>query len=342
MKSIYKNLPALLLPWYMEHARDLPWRRDKEPYHVWLSEIMLQQTRVEAVRSYYLHFISVFPSIQSLAAAPLDDVLKCWEGLGYYSRARNLKKAAEEIVQKYDGTFPANYNDILSLPGIGAYTAGAISSICFDAPTPAVDGNVLRVTSRLTASDKPIDLPEVKKTVTAELSSVYPSGQCGNFTQSLMELGAMVCIPKSPRCGSCPLSSICLAHKKGIAEKLPTRLPKKTRRIEEKTVFFFSYEDKIAVRKRPKNGLLAGLWELPNENEVLSANYAVQKAEEWGLSPAAPYRTAERVHIFTHVEWHMTCYYIPCRTPISAFTWVTKHHLAHEIALPTAFRIFLE
>ncbi len=340
--TVYQKLPALLLPWFAENKRDLPWRWDKEPYHVWLSEIMLQQTRVETVRDYYIRFLSFFPTLQSLADAPLDVVLKYWEGLGYYTRARNLHKAAKRIMQDFGGIFPTHYDDICSLPGIGAYTAGAIASICFDAPTPAVDGNVLRVTARLTASDLPIDVPKVKKNVAQSLASIYKDGNCGDITQSIMELGAMVCLPKSPRCPSCPLSSICKAHKAGIAEKLPVRLPKKARRIEEKTVFFFQAGDKIAIRKRPRGGLLASLWELPNTDGILSATEAVKKAEAWELTPDAPRRAVERIHIFTHVEWHMTCYYIPCSSLSPDFTWVSKSQLSEEIALPSAFRIFLE
>lgn len=339
---IYEALPERLLPWFLENARVLPWRKTKEPYHVWLSEIMLQQTRVEAVRDYFIRFLEAFPSIRDLASAEENVVLKHWEGLGYYSRARNLQKAAQKIVAEYNGQFPSSYKDILALPGVGEYTAGAVSSICFEAPTPAVDGNVLRVCSRLTNSDTPIDLPVVKKEITESLRRIYPEGRCGDFTQSLMELGAMVCIPKSPRCAACPLSDICLAKKHGTASSLPVKTPKKARRICEKTVFYLVTDSGIAIRKRPNHGLLAGLWELPNVEGTLSASEAVRLAESWDVSPDAPLRSASRIHIFTHIEWHMTCYYIPCKKNPSIFTWAKKEEFEYTFALPTAFRIFLE
>ncbi len=340
--SIYNALPGLLLPWFSENARALPWRENTAPYRVWLSEIMLQQTRVEAVRGYFLRFLEAFPDISALAAANTDAVLKQWEGLGYYSRARNLQKAAQAIMERFDGQFPNRYEDILSLPGIGDYTAGAISSICFSRPEPAVDGNVLRVTARLTDSHTPVDLPTVKREVTASLRRVYPEGHCGDFTQSLMELGAMVCIPKSPRCDICPLSGICLAKAHGTAASLPVRTPKKSRKIYEKTVFFLQKENKIAVRKREDAGLLASLWEFPNTEGRLTPDEAVRLAEDWGTEPQAPLRQLERVHIFTHAEWHMTCYEIPCRQTPDLFTWAEKEQMETEIALPTAFRIFWE
>lgn len=342
MEKIYAALPSRLLPWFYENARDLPWRQDKNPYRVWLSEIMLQQTRVEAVRGYFLRFLEAFPDIHSLAEADTDSVLKKWEGLGYYSRARNLQKAAKVIMEVHDGKFPETYSEILALPGIGAYTAGAISSICFEKPTPAVDGNVLRVAARITDSHTPIDLPEVKKEVAENLARIYPKGNCGDFTQSLMELGAMVCTPKSPHCTLCPLSDICLAARRGTASVLPRKNPKKERRIEEKTVFFLESEGKIAIRKRDAKGLLADLWEFPNILGTYSADEAVKKAEAFHCMPEAPIKAKERIHIFTHVEWHMTCYYIPCRNISPDFVWVNRDALMRDIALPTAFKIFLE
>jgi len=340
--SICKKLPALLLPWFVKNARDLPWRKDKNPYHVWLSEIMLQQTRVEAVRGYFLRFLTAFPDIQTLASAEEDAVLKLWEGLGYYSRARNLQKAAQKIMDTYAGQFPKNHADILSLPGVGEYTAGAIASICFEAPTPAVDGNVLRVWARLTDSHTPIDLPKVKKEVTEVLRTIYPPGQCGDFTQSLMELGATVCIPKAPRCSICPLSSLCVARKNGTAAQLPKRTPKRARTVYEKTVFFLTHNGKVAVQKRQERGLLAGLWELPNIEGKLDASKAVHVVQGWEAAPDAPLRALERVHIFTHAEWHMICYYIPCKKTPTPFIWAERDALREKIALPTAFRMFLE
>ncbi len=335
-------LAPLLLPWFSENARVLPWRQDKNPYHVWISEIMLQQTRTEAVRRYYIRFLDALPTIESLAEADEEAVLKLWEGLGYYSRARNLMKAAKKIMTAFGGEFPRLHKDILSLPGIGEYTAGAISSICFEAPTPAVDGNVLRVFARLSADETSIDQPKVKKEVTASLCAIYPKGHCGDFTQSLMELGATVCIPKAPRCNLCPLLEICEGYKKGVAATLPKRTPKSARAISEKTVFYLYKDRTIALSKREEKGLLAGLWELPNTEGKLSVGDAVRLAESWGLAPDAPVRSLERVHIFTHVEWHMRCYYIPCKKMPSSFVWAKEEDLETAFPLPTAFRMFLE
>lgn len=233
-----EQLPGLLLPWFAEHRRDLPWRRDREPYHVWLSEIMLQQTRVEAVRGYYLRFLERLPDIAALASAPEDVLLKLWEGLGYYSRVRNLQKAAQCVMEQHGGEFPRELSTIRALPGIGDYTAGAIASICFEAPTAAVDGNVLRVILRLTVcADSPADV-RVRRRIGEELSAVYPAGHCGDFTQALMELGATVCLPNgAPQCGACPLRALCEAHAQGTELQFPTKPPKKPRRIEQRTVF---------------------------------------------------------------------------------------------------------
>ena len=221
-----KQLPGLLLPWFAEHRRDLPWRRDREPYHVWLSEIMLQQTRVEAVRGYYLRFLERLPDIAALASAPEDVLLKLWEGLGYYSRVRNLQKAAQCVMEQHGGEFPRELPAIRALPGIGDYTAGAIASICFEAPAAAVDGNVLRVILRLTAcADSPADV-RVRRRIGEELSAVYPAGHCGDFTQALMELGATVCLPNgAPQCGACPLRALCEAHAQGAELQFPTKPP---------------------------------------------------------------------------------------------------------------------
>lgn len=333
-------LPELLLPWYYVSARDLPWRQDREPYHVWLSEIMLQQTRVEAVRQYYIRFLTVLPTIADLAAAKEESLYKLWEGLGYYTRVRNLQKAAQVIMKDHNGCFPQNYDAIRALPGIGDYTAGAIASICFELPTPAVDGNVLRVVSRVTASDAPIDALSTKRCITKELAAVYPKGNCGTFTQALMELGATVCIPNgAPHCETCPLREICLAHARGMEQILPVKAKKKARRIEEKTVFLLHCEDQWAIEKRPKRGLLAGLWQFPNTEGVLTPEEAIRLAAQWGTEPIELEQQINRTHIFTHVEWHMTAYYIECREMPECFVWKQEEQFFEEIALPTAFRI---
>ena len=336
------HLPSVLLPWYEANKRDLPWRRNREPYHVWLSEIMLQQTRVEAVKGYYARFLDALPTVESLANCDDDVLHKLWEGLGYYSRVRNLKKAATVIMEQYGGEFPRDYAAIRALPGIGDYTAGAICSICFDAPTPAVDGNVLRVISRLTEDATPIDLPARKKEVQQQLASVYPP-QAGDFTQALMELGATLCGPNwKPRCEECPCHSFCSAALHGTQENLPVKLPKKGKRVEEKTVFILSCDGKFALQKRPETGLLAGLWEFPNVPEKLETDDAIAQAENWGLHVRNIEKQVERTHIFTHIRWEMRGIYLEAAEPAGNFTWLTEEQIEQEAALPTAFRQFRE
>ena len=335
------KLPELLLPWYRAHRRDLPWRQDREPYHVWLSEIMLQQTRVEAVMGYYTAFLRRFPTIEALAGAPEDDLLKQWEGLGYYSRARNLQKAARVIMETHGGRFPTTYEAVLALPGVGAYTAGAICSICFELPTAAVDGNVLRVVSRCTASDAPITEERVKRELAAQLSAVYPSGHCGDFTQALMELGATVCLPNgAPHCDHCPLAPDCRARLAGTQLQYPVKPPKKARRMEQRTVFILDCGGKLAVCKRPAQGLLAGLWQLPDVSGTLTDHEALRQAEDWGLRPTAIEKLSKRRHIFTHVEWELTGVWLRCAAE-GSFSWFTREEVEEKIGLPTAYRQFL-
>lgn len=338
-----EQLPVLLLPWFAEHRRDLPWRRDREPYHVWLSEIMLQQTRVEAVRGYYLRFLERLPDIAALASAPEDVLLKLWEGLGYYSRVRNLQKAAQCVMEQHDGEFPQELSAIRALPGIGDYTAGAIASICFEAPTAAVDGNVLRVILRLTVcADSPADV-RVRRRIGEELSAVYPAGHCGDFTQALMELGATVCLPNgAPQCGACPLRALCEAHAQGTELQFPTKPPKKPRRVEQRTVFVLQCGDRLAVCKRPSRGLLAGLWQLPDVPGKLETAEALRQAEQWGVHPTGILKTAERTHIFTHVQWNLRGVWLTCAAEAPQFTWADENALQHEIGLPTAYRQFLD
>ena len=336
------KLPGVLLPWFEKEKRDLPWRQDKDPYHVWLSEIMLQQTRVEAVKGYYARFLREIPSVECLASADDEQLHKLWEGLGYYSRVRNLKKAARVIMEKHNGTFPATYTQILALPGIGPYTAGAIASICYEMPTPAVDGNVLRVISRLCNEDTPIDDPAYRKGVEARLAAVYPAA-AGDFTQSLMELGATLCGPNwAPRCGECPCKDFCKAYAAGTAEKLPVRSPKKAKKQEEKTVFILSCNGFYALQKRPEKGLLAGLWEFPNVPGQLDMHRGMEMLRQWGLQPRQPLRQVQRQHIFTHIQWQMQGLYLEVEEKSDRFCWLTGDEIKENAALPTAFRQFWE
>ena len=337
-----KKLPEALLPWYYVNRRDLPWRQTKEPYHIWLSEIMLQQTRVEAVKGYYTRFLAALPTVEALAECDDDALHKLWEGLGYYSRVRNLKKAARVIMTRHAGRFPQTYDELLTLPGIGEYTAGAIGSIAFNLPTPAVDGNVLRVLSRLNEDHTPIDTPTAKAAARQLLAEIYPTN-AGDFTQALMELGATLCGPNwKPRCGECPCCAFCLAHQRGTAELLPVKQPKKEKRIEEKTVFILSCEGKFALRKRPGKGLLAGLWEFPNVPGKLDAPQILSQAEEMGLRPRELMRQTERHHIFTHIRWEMRGVYLEVLEPAGDFVWMTAEQIEQSAALPTAFRQFWE
>ena len=345
------QLPALLLPWYEKKKRDLPWRKDKDPYHVWLSEIMLQQTRVEAVVGYYRRFLSALPTIRSLAETDEETLLKLWEGLGYYNRARNLQKAAQVIVQQHGGTFPKTYDAIRALPGIGPYTAGAIGSICFDLPTPAVDGNVLRVFTRYCEDSANIDKQSTKAAVAQALRPVYRSPNCGAMTQALMELGATICVPNgAPKCESCPLKASCKANRNATWMFYPVRDEKKARKTVFKTVLILQCGERFAIRKRPKTGLLASLWEFPNADVApteqtvpdAAAQHALTLAAQLGAQPTDLVLQTGYTHIFTHVEWHMTGYLIRCRKMPDGFHWVTKEQLEHEYALPSAFRPFWE
>jgi len=335
-------LPQLLLPWYRENRRSLPWRADKEPYHIWLSEIMLQQTRVEAVKGYYARFLEQLHTIEALAACDNEVLHKLWEGLGYYSRVRNLKKAAQVVIEKHGGVFPKTYEEVIALPGIGEYTAGAICSIAYDLPTPAVDGNVLRVFSRLTENATPIDLPAYKAAVRQALMEVYPK-DAGDFTQALMELGATVCGPnRSPDCESCPCECLCGSAKHGTAEQFPVRLPKKAKKVEEKTVFILSCDGYYALEKRPNKGLLAGLWQFPNTEGKLETQQALNLLEEQGLHPRHILRQVDRSHIFTHIRWDMRGVYAEVAAPGGDYIWLKADEIRTSAALPTAFRQFWE
>lgn len=341
-KSLFEALPQRLLPWYRENARDLPWRHSREPYRVWVSEIMLQQTRVEAVIGYYNRFMEAFPTVEALADAEEARVLKLWEGLGYYSRARNLQKAAKQIAGEYGGVFPDTAEELLKLPGIGAYTAGAVASICFERPSAAVDGNVLRIITRMTADDRAIDLTTTKQDIGEKLEAVYPAGGCGDFTQALMELGACVCTPKSPKCEACPMQDLCRAHASGAETRYPVKLPKAKKRVEERTVFLLRCGDKLAVCRREEEGLLAGLWQFPNCSGVLSAEEAIKWISERGAKPTELVREVHRVHIFTHIRWEMTAYVLECSEPAGEFIWAGRTDVEQHYTLPTAFRMFME
>ena len=337
MDELLNKLSRVLLPWYEEHKRDLPWRQDKDPYHIWVSEIMLQQTRVEAVKGYYARFLSALPTISHLANADEEALLKLWEGLGYYSRVRNLQKAAKVIMTQHHGCFPTDHKEVLALPGIGDYTAGAICSIAFGQKTPAVDGNVLRVIARVQGDFTPIDSPARKKEVQHALAAIYPD-RAGDFTQALMELGATICGPnRTPDCGHCPCKEFCLGYAQGVAKELPVKTPKKGRRTEEKTVYLLRCGDRYALQKRPDKGLLAGLWQLPETTGMLNVSEAVVAL---ALPVKEIYRQLDKNHIFTHIEWKMRCFYLEITEKTADFQWYTAEEIQNSTALPTAYRQF--
>lgn len=338
-----QKLVEYLIAWYPEHARDLPWRKDINPYHVWLSEIMLQQTRVEAVKEYYRRFLTELPDIQSLANVDEEKLLKLWEGLGYYNRVRNLKKAAQTIMDEYGGTFPSSYEAIRGLAGIGDYTAGAIGSICFELQTPAVDGNVLRVYTRVMLDSSNIDKQSTKNAIREELAQVYPVGKCATLTQSIMELGATVCVPNgAPKCEECPLQTICGAYQEDSWQNYPVRDEKKKRKIEEKTVFVLQCGERYAVTKRVNKGLLAGLWEFPNVEGKCDEQQAADVVTAWMTAPKQIHMQYSYTHIFSHVEWRMTAYYMEVQKLVDTFNWVTLDEMEDKVAIPSAFKPFLD
>ncbi len=337
-ESLLKEIVEPLLIWYDLNKRDLPWRHDPTPYRVWISEIMLQQTRVDPVIPYYQRFMETFPDVQTLAAAPEDLLMKHWEGLGYYSRARNLQKAARQIVEI--GEFPADYEGWLKLPGIGNYTAGAICSIALGLPTPAVDGNVLRVLSRILCSEMDIASAEVKTTFTKALSKVYPSGKTSEFTQSLMELGATVCLPNGePLCNQCPVRDFCVARQEERTDEIPVKAPKKQRKIEEKTILILRHGNEVALHQRADKGLLAKLWEFPNVESALTADEVMDTLKEW--NPREIKRLNDSTHIFSHIEWHMRGYEAQVDVKNPEYEWVTIHQALKEKAIPSAFRCYI-
>ena len=339
--ELKKMIPPLL-EWYEKQRRPLPWRNDPSPYHVWLSEIMLQQTRIEAVIPYYERFLKELPDIKSLAEASDDKLMKLWEGLGYYSRARNLKKAAVDIMEHHGGALPQTAEALRGLSGIGDYTAGAIASICFGKPEPAVDGNVLRVLMRYLGKDDDIALQATKKALANDLRKVYPTGEdAKKLTQAIMELGESVCIPNGEaKCSICPLAPLCTANQKDLKDILPVKSAKKPRKQEERTVFLLSCRGKYAICKRPDKGLLAKLWEFPNTEGKLSEEAAFTYLQTKGLSPIQITPAVDSVHIFTHIEWHMTGYLAECLYPAECFVWKSADEILSDHAVPSAFRAY--
>ena len=332
-----KMIVEPLLQWFQFNKRALPWRRTKDPYHIWVSEIMLQQTRVEAVKPYYDRFLQTLPTVKDLAEADEETILKLWEGLGYYSRVRNMQKAAIQVMEEHNGAFPADHGKLLKLKGIGPYTAGAVGSIAFGLPVPAVDGNVLRVMSRITADAADISLQSTKKMWEDRIREIMPADFPGDLNQALMELGAVICLPNgAPKCDLCPVRKYCEAYRRGTIQMYPVKAEKKARVIENLSVFFCVYDGKIAIGKRPKKGLLSGLWELPNSERDIAVPSALQ---EKGILNAEIMPMKNQKHIFTHVEWHMDCYFVNVFDKTdSDLIWLTQKDAEESFALPSAFK----
>lgn len=335
-----------LVQWYRENKRDLPWRENPEAYRVWISEIMLQQTRVEAVKGYYDRFLKTLPDVQSLAEAEEDQLLKLWEGLGYYNRVRNMQKAARQIMVDYHGVFPSDYEEIRSLTGIGSYTAGAISSFVFGKPEPAVDGNVLRVLTRILADHSDIMKQSTKTKMEKALRKVIPEGSPSDFNQGLIELGAIVCVPNGePKCQECPVSHLCRAREEGRISEFPVKKKAKARRIEDKTILVFRDDEEIAIGKRDKKGLLAGLYELPNVPGHLSRKEVENYCKEIGLLPIRIKKLPAAKHIFSHVEWHMIGYDIRVdeleKTNKKEFLFIHPGEIEKTYPIPAAFEMYM-
>ncbi len=329
-----------LIQWYRKNERDLPWRqRPVDPYGVWVSEIMLQQTRIEAVIPYYTRFLRELPDVASLASASEDLLMKLWEGLGYYSRVRNMKKAAVQICEEYGGSLPSKAQLLETLPGIGSYTAGAIASIAFGEGVPAVDGNVLRVLSRLWADHEDITLEKNKKRARELLREVYPLGEdAGCLSQGLMELGEVVCIPNGvPLCDRCPLYDLCLARQKGLVEILPVKREKKERRIEHRLVLLLEQNSRFALQRREKTGLLASMLEFPSVEAGVDLNSYLSRR---GIQVSSIRECGDTVHVFSHVEWHMKGFWVNCHGQGDGLQWYTANEICNDVALPTAFRYF--
>ena len=373
-----EQLVSPLLRWFLNHARVLPWREEPTPYRVWVSEIMLQQTRVEAVKPYFERFTVALPDAGALSACPEDELLKLWEGLGYYNRVRNMQKAAVEVVENYGGQLPADYEKLLKLKGIGHYTAGAIASIAYGIPVPAVDGNVLRVLTRVSADDTDIMKQSFRNQMEILLEKlmhgisdrneknvfswmedakdlrvqVYHQNLAGAFNQALMELGATVCVPNgAPLCEECPWKDLCEAKKQGLIGQIPVKSKAKPRKIEEKTVLILRDDDKVAIRKRPKKGLLAGLYELPNVEGSMGQEEVVSLVKEMGYAPIRIQPLGEAKHIFSHIEWHMTGYVIRVEEPemqqqvqsgslTDDLLFVNAEDAKEKYAIPSAFAAY--
>ncbi len=338
MEKITKDL----LDWYQKYKRDLPWRRTQNPYYIWVSEIMLQQTRVEAVKVYYERFIHRLPTLYDLATISEDELLKLWEGLGYYSRVRNMKSCAQKRIEQGFDNLPNTKEELLALPGIGNYTAGAILSIAFSIPSVAIDGNVYRVLGRYYKIEEDIKKSGTYQIYENKMKKILPQENAGDFTQSFMDLGSLICTPKSPKCEICPLQKDCKARQKNQMEFYPVKEKKKEKRIEERTVYLYRYKDKIAIQKRKDKGLLASMYEFPNTLETVSVVDIENSLLENEIPFYSVLEIGESKHVFSHIIWYMKGYIIDLKEPIENYIWVTLEELNRKYSLPSAFSYYYQ
>ena len=333
-----ENFSRPLVDWYKKEARPLPWREEPTPYRVWVSEIMLQQTRIEAAREYFNRFTRAFPTVEALAAAELDDVLKLWEGLGYYSRARNLHKCAKTVCETYGGVFPPDAAALRALPGIGDYTAGAIASIAFGIPAAAVDGNVERVLCRYDAVMEEVGTPAVRRRITARAQALVPADRPGAFANAMMEMGATMCTPRSPKCLLCPVRDGCRGYLGGIAQELPHKAKKKAQRVENRAVLLVLAGGRVLIVRRQEK-LLGGLYVFPDVPEERDPAALCAHLERLGVEAAYDGPLGHARHVFTHIIWEMDIFAFEARAcaDVPGGRWVTAQELA-ALPLPTAVK----
>ena len=333
-----KNFTQTILSWYDQGHRDLPWRRTQDPYRIWISEIMLQQTRAETVVSYYERFLARYPTVQDLASAPEEELLKAWEGLGYYSRARSLQKAAKEIVARYGGQLPADLEKLRALPGIGDYTAGAIASIAFGIPAAAVDGNVERVLCRWDAIKDEVGTPAVRRQIAARAQALVPPDRPGAFANAMMEMGATMCTPKNPKCLLCPVREGCMGFAQGIAQELPHKAKKKAQRVENRAVLLVFCDNRVLIVKRQEK-LLGGLFVFTDVLEESDPARLCQALEALGIRAAYDEKLGHARHVFTHLIWEMDVHAVVAdeMTQVPGGQWVSRQELA-ALPLPTAVK----
>ena len=333
-----QNFTRSVLAWYDAGHRNLPWRRTRDAYRIWVSEIMLQQTRAETVISYYERFLARYPTVQELAASPEEELLKMWEGLGYYSRARSLQKAARMIVAEHGGMLPADVDKLRALPGVGDYTAGAIASIAFGIPAAAVDGNVERVICRYYAIADTVGTPAVRRMITERTQALVPQERPGAFANAMMEMGATMCTPKNPKCLLCPVRESCQGFAQGIAQDLPVKPKKKAQRVENRAVLLCLCEGRVLVKRREEK-LLNGLYVFPDVEGESDPAALCAHMDALGVTAAYDALLGHAKHVFTHIVWEMDIHLLAADAcqDVPGGLWVTREELA-ALPLPTAVR----